>query len=146
MLVLLWVVYVALLLLIALMPYARWDAHVVVGFALVAVGVALRVWALLALGDSYAPAITVYEGQQVVRYGAYAQLAHPLYAGVAIELIGLAVFANSGAGYGLAFVGIAAARVQIAREERLLTATYGSAYTDYRRHVWDFGDSASTGR
>ena len=140
MLLALWVVYIALLLLIAQLPNVRLKVNNAAGLVLLALGILFRTWPLHSIGDSYAPAITIYEHQQLVQNGAYARFAHPLYAGLALELIGLAVITASPVGYMFAVLGIAVTRVQVAREERLLTATYGDEYTGYRKRVWDFGD------
>ncbi|MEL7087062.1 MAG: isoprenylcysteine carboxylmethyltransferase family protein [Planctomycetota bacterium] len=75
-------------------------------------------------------------GQQLVTGGVFRFSRHPMYLGMAMIVVGLALIAGSATVWlvPLAFV-IVTDRQLIRREEAVLTEQFGEAYDDYRRRV-----------
>jgi protein-S-isoprenylcysteine O-methyltransferase len=107
---------------------------VVAGTALVALGIALRLWAARALGSFFTRSIVIREGHRVVTSGPYRIVRHPGYAGILMSLVGLALTLGNWLGVLLVIVGFFAGNVpRIAAEERALEEHLGEQYRDFER-------------
>jgi protein-S-isoprenylcysteine O-methyltransferase len=109
----------------------------VVGVAVGVAGIALRLWAVHALGRFFQLQLVVQAEHSVVRTGPYRVLRHPSYAGAILTFagIGLALGRWSGLVW-VTVIAVAAFVHRITIEERLLVDGLGDAYTDYRRGTW----------
>jgi protein-S-isoprenylcysteine O-methyltransferase Ste14 len=94
-------------------------------------------WIVLAALRANAFAVPVVKDQaarrqRVADTGPYAVVRHPMYAGVAVLMIGMALWLGSSAGAVVALVPIAVLAVRIGIEERFLRATLDgyAAYAD----------------
>ena len=104
----------------------------VAGLAVMAVSLALRVWAIRALGRYFKYVVEVQEGHRVIETGPYRLIRHPSYTG----MIGAAFGAGLALGNwlsplafgGLTLIGFT---VRLLAEERTLAATLGEPYRDY---------------
>ena len=105
---------------------------VVLGVALCAAGLALRVWAVATLGRFFRRDVVVQEGHTVVEDGPYRRIRHPAYAGNLLVALGVGIaLAN--------WLGIAALVVvpflghlpRIRVEERELERQLGEPYRRY---------------
>ena len=107
----------------------------VTGVALAAAGVAFAIWARHELGANWSATVTIKHEHELVRRGPYAFVRNPIYTGIVAAALGTALTG----GELLELVGVAlvvcAVLIKIGREERLLTAEFGSTFTDYRRRV-----------
>ena len=113
------------------------DAPIVglAGLLLVVAGFAVAMWARWVLGANWSATVRIGERQQLVCGGPYARLAHPIYSGIALAVLGTAIVGGS-VGSLLGFVLVVASFWQKGRrEERLMLAEFGDAYSDYRRGV-----------
>jgi protein-S-isoprenylcysteine O-methyltransferase Ste14 len=63
-----------------------------IGLGIEAVGIALAVWARYYLGGNWSRAVTLKEGHELVGAGPYKRVRHPIYTGIALGLLGTAVF------------------------------------------------------
>lgn len=96
-------------------------------------GIALRVWAIRALGQFFTLEIGIRPGQAVVEKGPYRWMRHPSYSGYLLMLIGMLV-AYESAWNILPLVGTAIFMVlRIRQEERMLAEHFKDAYRDYQR-------------
>ena len=95
-------------------------------------GLAVRIWAIMALGKSFRTTVEVDTGQKLVDGGPYRWVRHPSYTGILLLMAGLSlVYGNWAA---LAILLVLPAGVLIHRifvEEAVLTEVIGRAYTDY---------------
>ena len=95
-------------------------------------GLAVRIWAIVVLGQSFRTTVEVDTGQRVVDRGPYRWVRHPSYTGILLLMVGLSlVYGNWPA---LAVLLVLPAGVLIHRifvEEAALTEVIGRAYTDY---------------
>lgn len=114
----------------------RLDVPWPIGAAIAAAGVAL---VIVALGPFWKtgqdPAPWTPSGS-VIDTGIYAHSRNPMYLGMALIHLGLAIVLHSWTALLLLPVAILVIRTQvIAREERYLEGKFGAAYTDYKRRV-----------
>jgi len=107
------------------------------GIALIWLGIALRVWAVLTLGKYFRTAVRILDDHQLVTHGPYRVLRHPSYTGGLITITGLGIaFGNwlsLAACFGGMFLGYA---VRIVVEEAALRAAFGEAYEAHRRRTF----------
>jgi protein-S-isoprenylcysteine O-methyltransferase Ste14 len=110
------------------------DVFAVAGLVLIWIGLAVRGWAVLALGGSFSTFIQVDEGQPVVTSGPYRWIRHPAYTGLLLICLGFGV----GIGNWLSIVVCAVVPLlgllpRIAVEEAELVRVLGEQYRDYQK-------------
>ncbi len=113
-------------------PIVKW-----IGFGMMLIGLALRIWAMTVLGQFYTRTLRTTSDQQIVREGPYRLIRHPGYLASLLFWIGAGLATANwlvAAGITLAF--ILAYRSRIRAEETMLLATFGQAYKDYSQQTW----------
>lgn len=118
----------------ALLFATRWpvwpEAFLAGGTLAFACGVALRLWAVRALGECYSHRVRVAESHAIVQSGPYAWLRHPAYTGMLLAHAGLVMVFFNWIGAALLVVALLPAIVMRIRvEERALAAV-----PDYREY------------
>jgi protein-S-isoprenylcysteine O-methyltransferase Ste14 len=102
--------------------------------------VALFVAATRAMGANWSVAARMRDDHQLVTWGIFARMRHPIYAGMALFLLALALAlgheAQLAAGIPLFALGTA---LRVRAEERLLRERFGAAYDDYAGRIGRFG-------
>jgi len=112
---------------IALPDWVAW-----LGVALMAAGIALRIWANRVLGAYYTRTLRTQSGQRVVREGPYRLIRHPGYAGALLMWLGAILATRNW--ITLVVVGVSVISVylyRIATEERMLASALGGDYQSY---------------
>jgi protein-S-isoprenylcysteine O-methyltransferase Ste14 len=98
---------------------------------LVAIGVAVAIWARRHIGQFWSSRVALKEDHQLIQSGPYARVRHPIYSGMLLAMIGTALFI----GEGRAIVGVLLVFVahwhKARREEKLLASQFGTAYEEY---------------
>jgi protein-S-isoprenylcysteine O-methyltransferase len=118
---------------IAQIPLPDWVAWL--GVALMACGIALRIWANRVLGAYYTRTLRIQSGQSVVRAGPYRLIRHPGYAGALLMWLGAILATRNW--ITLVVVGLSVTGVYLYRittEERMLASALGG---DYRAYMAD---------
>jgi len=69
---------------------ARWPVFLI-GLAVIILGMALRRWAVLALGQFFTVQVQVRSGQTVVDTGPYRFVRHPSYTAIIMSFVGIGV-------------------------------------------------------
>lgn len=106
-----------------------------VGMAMLAVGVALRLWSFAALGRYFTFTVTVKPGQPVITSGPYRLLRHPGYAGGLLATIGIGVMWGNWVGLATLAVFVTVFVLwRIHTEETALLATLDGEYRAYAAH------------
>jgi len=102
-----------------------------VGALLFACGIALAVWARLHLGRNWGMPMTQRAEPELVTSGPYRFVRHPIYSGLLLAMLGTALVDNL---LGLIVVAVLVAYFYYCGtvEERNLTATFPTAYPEYR--------------
>ena len=70
-------------------PAATWASAL--GALLVAAGLGLSVWARMHLGRNWSAHVVVKEGHSLIRTGPYRRVRHPIYTGILLAFLGMAV-------------------------------------------------------
>ncbi len=71
------------------LPAATWASAV--GALLVAAGLGFSVWARVHLGRNWSAHVVVKEGHSLIRTGPYRRVRHPIYTGILLAFLGMAV-------------------------------------------------------
>jgi protein-S-isoprenylcysteine O-methyltransferase Ste14 len=112
------------------LPRSPWMAFC--GMGLVALGIALFVWARRALGKNYSGHVSVNTGQTLVQSGPYRLIRHPAYAGYMLMAVGISLGYCSLAGLASILVLLLPGLIyRMKVEERLLAQYFGEAYRQY---------------
>jgi protein-S-isoprenylcysteine O-methyltransferase Ste14 len=107
----------------------------VAGTILVVLGCAFAIWSRWVLGANWSATVRINEGQRVIRSGPYAFVAHPIYSGIALAVLGTALVGGT-VGNLLGFVlVIVSFWIKARMEEQLLLVEFGDEYAAYRRNV-----------
>lgn len=95
-------------------------------------GVALRLWAIVALGRFFRGTVRIQQHHQVVTSGPYRWVRHPSYSGILLAVAALSLIMGNVASWAVFMVCcLLATGYRIRVEERVLTEARGTAYTDY---------------
>jgi protein-S-isoprenylcysteine O-methyltransferase Ste14 len=107
------------------------------GAALVWLGMALRLCAVLTLGRFFRTSVFVHDDHQLVGHGPYRFLRNPGYTGSLITFAGLGLTLGNWASLAVVLaVMIAAYGLRIHAEEQALGDRFGDAYAVYRKGRW----------
>ena len=106
----------------------------VLGTVLLAAGLGFSVWARRHLGRNWSAQVVVKEDHALVRTGPYKYVRHPIYTGILLALLGMAVAIGEWRGV----VGLLLALVAFARksgeEEKRMRETFPE-YSEYERET-----------
>ncbi|MEX0952790.1 MAG: isoprenylcysteine carboxylmethyltransferase family protein [Nitriliruptoraceae bacterium] len=94
------------------------------GWAISSVGAAGAIWAAIRLGDRLTPTPVPRDGGELRTDGPYAHVRHPIYSGVLLIVVGIAVRTGSALGLGLSVVTIGFFHAKAIFEEHLLTEQF----------------------
>ncbi|PKH08508.1 MULTISPECIES: methyltransferase family protein [Planomicrobium] len=105
-----------------------------IGILFFGTGVFLRYWGIIHLKAQFTRHVTVQEGDGIVSTGPYRKLRHPLYTGLLLIAVGMALFFQSilTAIIGGALVGWALVR-RMDGEEELLVKEFGEEYREWMK-------------
>jgi len=110
-------------------------AIAIFGLILTAVGVAVAIWARLALGANWSGTVTIKQDHELIRRGPYRLVRHPIYSGILLAMLGTAI----GNGRVACLLGVAinfaSFRYKWKIEERFLIDQFGEQYIQYQREV-----------
>ncbi len=99
--------------------------------------IALQLWAMTTLGESFTVTLRTTSGQRIVRSGPYRRLRHPAYLGQILFWLGLAAASRSAVSLAVvAVVVIIGYGYRIHVEELMLARSFGHEYAEYRRATW----------
>jgi protein-S-isoprenylcysteine O-methyltransferase Ste14 len=103
-----------------------------IGLVLMAAGIVIRWWAIIALGRFFTPDVRVQSDQTVVDRGPYRWVRHPAYSGLIVFFTGLGLALSNWLSLALVVVlpatGLA---VRIRAEEQALIASLGEPYRQF---------------
>ena len=105
-----------------------------VGLVLLALGVFLRFWGIIHLKSQFTRHVTVREGDAIVSTGPYRKLRHPLYTGLFLIGIGMALYFTSPIAAGLGGLLLAfTLNKRMQHEEALLVEKFGTEYEQWMK-------------
>jgi protein-S-isoprenylcysteine O-methyltransferase Ste14 len=107
--------------------------HRAAGLVVIWLGLAIRVWAIAALGRAFRTTVEVDTAQAVVSTGPYRRVRHPSYTGLLLIVIGFGLAAGTWLGLAIcAVLPLPALLRRIHVEEAELTDVLGDRYRDYQ--------------
>lgn len=108
----------------------------IAGFALMAIGIAVRFTAIAQLGRFHTPNVAVLADHAVFDRGLYRHIRHPSYLGAMIAFCGFGLALGNGLSLLVVVVlNVAAYVVRIHEEEAALAAALGEPYARYRQRT-----------
>lgn len=106
------------------------------GIGLMLAGIAIRWWAIAALGKSFTFDVAVQSGQKIVDTGPYRCIRHPSYAGALMTQIGIGLALGNWVGMLALLACMAIAySYRISVEEKALIAALGEPYKQYTQRT-----------
>jgi protein-S-isoprenylcysteine O-methyltransferase Ste14 len=111
------------------------DVTGAVGLLLVIVGVAFSIWARLQLGGNWSAAVTVKEDHTLIRRGPYTIVRHPIYTGLLVAILGVALIVNEIRGLLGAAVLFLSFWIKSSLEEKFMLEQFGADYRRYQHQV-----------
>ncbi len=110
-----------------------WTPWQTVGLAILLPAFALFVLARLQLGHAFS---VHAKATTLVTKGIYAHIRHPIYVFGGLMIVGVVIFVQR-PWWLLAFAVLMPVQlIRVRKEERVLEATFGDQYRDYRRRTW----------
>lgn len=105
------------------------------GLILTLLGIAFAIWARLQLGGNWSASVTVKQGHTLIRRGPYTIVRHPIYTGILLAMVGVAIII--GEYRGLFGVGILflALWLKSSMEERFMLEQFDGEYRQYQGRV-----------
>ncbi len=108
------------------------NRGIYVGYALVAVGLITRWYAIYSLGRSFQVNVTIMKDQQLMKEGIYKWVRHPSYSGLLLYYVGLGLVMHNYISLLILIVGpLFAVAMRIPKEESFLADHFGKEYLDY---------------
>ncbi|HEY7789021.1 MAG TPA: isoprenylcysteine carboxylmethyltransferase family protein [Vicinamibacterales bacterium] len=110
-----------------------WTPGQIVGAAIALPAFLLFVLARLELGRAFS---VQAKASTLVTTGIYARIRHPIYLFGGLMIAGVLIWAHRPWWLLIFVVLIPMQRLRVRKEERVLEATFGEAYREYRRKTW----------
>lgn len=106
-----------------------------IGILFTAAGLGFAVWARLTLGANWSSDVTVKQQHELVENGPYALARHPIYTGLSLAFIAMAIAIGEWRAALAAALAIGSFVYKLSIEERVMRETFGVVYDDYARRV-----------
>jgi len=120
-------------------PQSRlWHTTLALGIVsdcIVVAGAAFTVWARIALGRNWSAEVTFKQDHELIEFGPYALVRHPIYTGLLVMALGTAISYGRTIGFALFFSLCGAVWWKARQEERIMSTHFPDAYADYRMRV-----------
>jgi len=117
-------------------PGGRTPTVFFIGIAIMLAGIALRVWAIAVLGNSFRTTIETDTSQKVISSGPYRLIRHPSYSGLLLICCGYGVALQNWLSLlAVILIPLAALLYRIRIEEKVLAVSLGSDYVDYQKRT-----------
>lgn len=107
----------------------------IVADAIALAGLVVMLWARVVLGRNWSADVALKEGHELVTSGPYQWVRHPIYSGLLLMALGVAVWRGRYSGFwGLAVL-LLLFWIKARAEEQLMIQTFGDAYRSYKARV-----------
>src|SRR5207247_152106 len=115
-----------------------WPQTLAVGLiadVITCLGLVIALWARVVLGGNWSSNVAFKEQHELIERGPYAYVRHPIYSGVLLMFLGIAIFRGSVTGFVLLAILFVGLWLKAGQEEKLLTRHFGEAYPQYKKRV-----------
>jgi protein-S-isoprenylcysteine O-methyltransferase Ste14 len=115
--------------------FTAWKAEIrLAALVLIWLGLALRLWAILTLGDFFRRTVHLQDGHRMITTGPYRIVRNPAYLGSLLTLVGVGLGLGSWLSAAiLAIAGLIGFGQRIRIEDAALAAVFGEAHAVYRK-------------
>jgi protein-S-isoprenylcysteine O-methyltransferase Ste14 len=115
------------------MPVFTNHRLVLIGIAIIILGILIRLIAIKQLGKFFTVDITIRKDHQLMQNGFYKFLRHPSYTGSLISFLGFGFSLNNWISIAIVFLPTFFTFIyRISIEEKVLTEQFGKQYTEYK--------------
>jgi protein-S-isoprenylcysteine O-methyltransferase Ste14 len=111
-------------------PWVRW-----LGLAVAAAGVILACWSRNVLGRNWSSVVQLKQEHDLIEYGPYRYIRHPIYTGLLLAFAGTALKVGDWRGLVAVAIVLVSFWRKLRLEERWLTEQFGPAYVAYMRRT-----------
>ena len=111
------------------------DPAGLIGLLLTFLGVAFAIWARLQLGGNWSASVTVKQGHTLIRRGPYTIVRHPIYTGILLATLGVALIIGEYRGLFGAGILFLALWLKFSMEERFMLEQFNGEYRQYQSQV-----------
>jgi protein-S-isoprenylcysteine O-methyltransferase Ste14 len=105
------------------------------GIVLTYIGAGLAIWARYSLGQYWSGRVTLKEDHQLIRFGPYAYVRHPIYSGLLLAMAGTALVVGEWRAVVAFLLALVELSRKAAKEEALLATEFGDQYGEYRKQA-----------
>jgi protein-S-isoprenylcysteine O-methyltransferase Ste14 len=120
---------------VRLLPGSQWKLWAAIGAALTFLGLLFTVWARIYLGRNWSGVAAVKADHELITGGPYRWVRHPIYSGLALAFVGMAIAGGEWRGILSIALALIAIVQRIFVEERFMREQFGVVYDAYARHV-----------
>lgn len=107
----------------------------VIGDLVTLLGAIVMIWARVKLGKNWSANVVLKENHKLITDGPYAYSRHPIYSGLLLMILGVAIYFGSFTGFFLFVLFFWGARYKAFKEEKLLTQHFPVEYPVYKKRV-----------
>jgi protein-S-isoprenylcysteine O-methyltransferase Ste14 len=107
----------------------------VVSAVIVLAGAAFTVWARVTLGRNWSAEVTFKQDHELIEFGPYALVRHPIYTGLILMGLGTAINYGRAIGFAILVSLCGALWWKALQEERMMSRHFPAEYADYRARV-----------
>ncbi|MFZ0806642.1 MAG: isoprenylcysteine carboxylmethyltransferase family protein [Candidatus Sulfotelmatobacter sp.] len=118
---------------VQLWPQGYWPFWV--GVAITVAGLLFAVWAREHLGRNWSRSVTIKQGHELITTGPYAVVRHPIYTGILIGFLGMAIAILQVRGFLAFFLVFFALWLKLRMEEKWMRSQFGETYATYAQQT-----------
>jgi len=106
-----------------------------IGVVVLVAGLVFSVWARIHIGRNWSGVVTLKQEHELIHSGPYRLVRHPIYTGLLLGFIGMAIARDEWRGWLAVLIAFVALWRKLRLEERWLTEQFGETYRQYRDKV-----------
>jgi protein-S-isoprenylcysteine O-methyltransferase Ste14 len=113
-----------------------WDAFFGIGMAVVAAGLAVRIYSILTLKQFFTYSVTTVEDQKIIETGLYKLIRHPGYLGQLMIFLGISISISNWLSVLAMMIPVTAGyRYRMRIEEKYMAEQLGEEYLNYQKRT-----------
>jgi protein-S-isoprenylcysteine O-methyltransferase Ste14 len=97
------------------------------------IGLIIILWARTVLGGNWSTAAVLKENQELIQIVPYRYVRHPIYSGLMLMVLGVAIFYGRAIGFIAFIISFIASWLRARQEEKLLTKHFPEEYPNYKK-------------